>query len=89
MTDLQETARAYASQRVALPGWGGGDDFECALRRPGLVSMAAAAGFVPNPLMSAVEEMFFHSGEGRRMPPEQKQRRYELPRALVSLRWTN
>jgi hypothetical protein len=86
MTDLQETARAYASQRVALPGWGGGDDFECALRRPGLVSMAAAAGFVPNPLMSAVEEMFFPSEKAVRMPPEQQAKAlYEIARcALVS-----
>ncbi len=86
MTDPQEAARAYATQRVSLPGWARGADFECALRRPGLVSMAAAAGFVPNPLMAAVEELFFPSGKTIKLPPEQQAKAlHEIARyALVS-----
>ncbi len=72
MTDIGEAARRYAAEEVTLPGWGPEAGFSCRLRRPGLVVMAEAAGFVPNPLLSAVEELFFPAGKSVKLPPEQQ-----------------
>ncbi len=72
MTDIQEAARRYGARTYALPGWGPEGDFVCRLRRPGLVNMAEAAGFVPNPLLAAVEELFFPSGRQVKLPPDQQ-----------------
>ena len=74
MTDIEEAARRYAAEEVELPGWGPEAGFSCRLRRPGLVVMAEAAGFVPNPLLSAVEELFFPAGKAVKLPPEQQAR---------------
>lgn len=86
MTDIQEAARRYAAQEVALPGWEPGDDLIVKLRRPGLVNMAAAAGFVPNPLLAAVEELFFPAGRQVKLPPDQQAKAlHEIARcALIS-----
>ena len=74
MTDILEAAGRYAAQEYALPGWGPEGDFVCKLRRPGLVSMAEATGFVPNPLLGAIEELFFPAGRQVKLPPEQQAR---------------
>ena len=85
MTDISEAARRYGPREYALPGWGPGEEFACRLRRPGLVSMAEAAGFVPNPLLSAIEELFFPAGPRAKLPPDQQARAlHEIARyALV------
>jgi hypothetical protein len=72
MTDIREAARRYGVIDCALPGWDEGADFQCRLRRPGLVNMACAAGFIPNPLLSAVEALFFPSGSPAKLPPDQQ-----------------
>ena len=46
------------SRVVSLPGWqGDGDTFECELKRPSLLAMAAA-GTIPNPLMTTARKLF-------------------------------
>lgn len=74
MTDISEAVGRYAAREHALPGWGPEGDFVCRLRRPGLVAMAEAAGFVPNPLLPAIEELFFPAGRQVKLPPEQQAR---------------
>jgi len=74
MTDISEAANRYAAREYALPGWGPEGDFVCRLRRPGLVAIAEAAGFVPNPLLHAIEELFFPAGRQVKLPPEQQAR---------------
>jgi len=74
MTDIQEAARRHGPREYALPGWEPGEEFSCRLRRPGLVSMAEAAGFVPNPLLAAIAELFFPAGPEARLPPDQQAR---------------
>ena len=74
MTDISVIAGRYAAQTYALPGWGPEGDFVCRLRRPGLVAMAEAAGFVPNPLLPVIEELFFPVGKQVKLPPEQQAR---------------
>ena len=85
MTDILEAAGRYAAQEYALPGWGPEGDFVCRLRRPGLVAMAEAAGFVPNPLLPAIEELFFPAAKQVKLPPDQQARAlHEIARyALV------
>lgn len=85
MTDIMQAASRYAAREYALPGWGDEGDFVCKLRRPGLVAMAEAAGFVPNPLLPAIEELFFPAGKQIKLPPEQQARAlHEIARyALV------
>ena len=72
MTDFREAGRRYGVVECALPGWDEETDFVLKLRRPGLVSMVNAAGFIPNPLLAAVEEMFFPVGNAARLPSDQQ-----------------
>lgn len=72
MTDILEAARRYGAQEYALPGWGPEAEFVCRLRRPGLVVMAEAAGFVPNPLLNAIEELFFPAGKQVKLSSDQQ-----------------
>ncbi len=86
MTDIHLAARRYGAQEAALPGWEPGEDFVCRLRRPGLVAMARAAGFVPNPLIESIQELFFPAAGGARLAPEQQAKAlHEIARyALIS-----
>jgi len=86
MTDIQEAARRHGPREYALPGWEPGEEFSCRLSRPGLVAMARAVGFVPNPLIEAIQELFFPAAGGTRLAPEQQAKAlYEIARyALVS-----
>jgi hypothetical protein len=77
MTDIQAAACNHGAVLHALPGWGADDQFVCRLRRPGLVNLVSAAGFVPNPLLAAVEEMFFPSEKQPRLPIDQQARALE------------
>jgi len=85
LTDIFEAAGRYGAREVHLPGWEREAEFVCRLRRPGLVNMAEAAGFVPNPLLSAIEELFFPAGARAKLPPDLEARAlHEIARyALV------
>jgi len=72
VTDIIEAAKRYGAREYALPGWGPEAEFLCKLRRPGLVAMAEAAGFVPNPLLNAIDELFFPAGRQAKLPPDQE-----------------
>lgn len=54
MTDL---ATIKTSQVVTLPGWCG-EVWECELKRPSLMAMAAG-GLIPNPLMKTARKIFY------------------------------
>lgn len=58
---------------VELPGWGGDNDkndvFRAVLRRPSLLAMAAA-GNIPNELMTAAQQLFCE-GYGENLPLDQ------------------
>jgi len=58
ITDFEQIKARYGVQEYALPGWEHETDFVVRLRRPSLIGMTAAVGFVPNPLMSVVADMF-------------------------------
>ena len=57
-TDIKALGRAMADQEYHLPGWEPGTEFICRLRRPTLAGMLTATGFVPNPLMPVVADLF-------------------------------
>jgi hypothetical protein len=85
VTNILEAAGRYGAREVALPGWEQGCEFACKLRRPGLVNMAEAAGFVPNPLLNAIEELFFPAGGQTKLPPDQQARAlYEIARYALT-----
>lgn len=73
ITSLEEIRAKYGIQEYALPGWEPGADFVCKLRRPGLTDMTAAVGFVPNPLMGVVADLFTPTGEKLKKIPRDQQ----------------
>ena len=56
VTDIQEMLKRGGAQEVVLSGWDE-DEVTVKLKRPSLFNMAAA-GHIPNPLMSVAEGMF-------------------------------
>lgn len=52
-----DMATIKTSQTVTLPGWCG-EVWECELKRPSLMAMAAC-GLIPNPLMKTARKIFY------------------------------
>lgn len=57
MLDLEKTAQRYGAQSIEIHDWDGGGLIEVRARRPGLYNMASM-GFIPNPLLGAMQAMF-------------------------------
>lgn len=57
MLDLEKTAQRYGAQSIEIHDWDGSGMIEVRARRPGLYNMASM-GFVPNPLLGAMQAMF-------------------------------
>ena len=62
VTKIEEIRKYGGAQEVELSGWNG-DTVTMMLRRPSLYQMAAA-GQIPNPLLSVAESLFMASGSG-------------------------
>ena len=57
MLDLEKTAQRYGAQSIEIHDWDGSGLIEVRARRPGLYNMASM-GFIPNPLLGAMQAMF-------------------------------
>lgn len=57
MFDLEKMAKQHGVQERTIHGWANGEMITVKMRRPGLYNMAAM-GFVPNPLLGAIQAMF-------------------------------
>ena len=57
MLDLEKTAQRYGAQSIEIHDWDGSGMIEVRARRPGLYNMASM-GFIPNPLLGAMQAMF-------------------------------
>lgn len=57
MLDLEKTAQRYGAQSIEIHDWDGSSMIEVRARRPGLYNMASM-GFIPNPLLGAMQAMF-------------------------------
>lgn len=57
MLDLEKTAQRYGAQSIEIHDWDGSGMIEVRARRPGLYNMASM-GFIPNPLLRAMQAMF-------------------------------
>ena len=57
MLDLEKTAQRYGAQSIESHDWDGSGLIEVRARRPGLYNMASM-GFIPNPLLGAMQAMF-------------------------------
>lgn len=57
MLNLEKTAQRYGAQSIAIHDWDGSGLIEVRARRPGLYNMASM-GFIPNPLLGAMQAMF-------------------------------
>lgn len=55
--NLQEMAEKYGPKVYVLSGWAPDEEFQVKLRRPTIYNMAAM-GYIPNPIMGAVQTMF-------------------------------
>lgn len=73
ITKVEEIKARYGAQEYTLPGWEPRAPFVCRLRRPQLTAMSEIAGFIPNPLLGVVDEMFMPTGKKVPNPtPEQR-----------------
>ena len=57
MLNLEKTAQRYGAQSIEIHDWDGSGLIEVRARRPGLYNMASM-GFIPNPLLGAMQAMF-------------------------------
>lgn len=62
MFDLEKMAKQHGVQEYTIHGWTKGEMISVKMRRPGLYNMAAM-GFVPNPLLGAMQKMFEGNGK--------------------------
>lgn len=79
ITNFEELKSRYGVREYALPGWDADSDFVCKLKRPSLVDMTAAVGFVPNPLMGTVADLFMPTAKKlEKMDPEKQAKAMQL-----------
>lgn len=57
LTNIQEVAQKHGVQELELPGWDDATPFVCRAKRPSLFNMASM-GFIPNPLLDVVSDLF-------------------------------
>lgn len=55
--DLKAMAEKHGIIELEISGWGSGESITVKARRPSLYNMAAM-GFIPNPIMGAMQAMF-------------------------------
>ena len=88
ISNIDDLKGKYGIQEYALPGWDPGEDFVAKLRRPSLIDMTAAVGYVPNPLMGVVADLFIaNRKQVDKIPRDQQSKR--VFRRWPSLRWRN
>jgi hypothetical protein len=75
ITNFEELKNKYGNREYALPGWDFNSDFVCKLKRPSLVDMTAVVGFVPNPLMGTVADLFMPTTKKMEKMDQEKQAR--------------
>jgi len=72
----------YGAQEQQLPGWEKDVPFVCRLRRPQLTNMAEIAGFIPNPLLGTIDEMFFPT-PGKKQAQASPEQRSKIMRLMA------
>jgi hypothetical protein len=73
MMNFDELKVLYGIREYALPGWELDSDFVCKLKRPSLTDMSATVGFVPNPLMGTVADLFMPTSKKLEKMEQEKQ----------------
>lgn len=71
--DIEALRAKYGVREYPLPGWEPGEDFIAKLRRPSLTDMTAVAGYVPNPLMGVIADMFMPTAKKVSKIPQDQQ----------------
>lgn len=64
MIDLEKMAEKHGAQMIQIHDWDGTGLIEVKARRPGLYNMASM-GFIPNPILGAMQALF--SGDPRQI----------------------